>query len=232
MTEYTQNHPRRYVRDMAVEDRPLSRLELAGATALSTAELLASLLQTHDALDLALELLNTFGSLAGVARATKAELCQVRGVGEGNYGRIKAALELGRRWCSSSQGDRPRVSTPADAANLLMSEMSFLEREELRVILLSTRNDVLAVRTIYAGSVNSVSIRVAEVLRPAVRENAPAIIVVHNHPSGDPSPSPEDIRVTRQLTQAGKTLDIDVLDHVIIGRQRYASLKERGLGFD
>ena len=109
--------------------------------------------------------------------------------------------------------------------------MSLLEQEHLRVLLLDTRNQVLAMPTIYIGSLNTSVVRVGELFRSAIKENAAAIIVAHNHPSGDPSPSSEDVRVTRQLVEAGQLLDIDVLDHVIIGRQRYVSLKERGLGF-
>lgn len=124
------------------------------------------------------------------------------------------------------------MSSPGDAANLLMSEMMFLEQEHLRLILLDTRNRVLSMPTLYVGSLNSSVVRVGELFRAAIRENAAALIVAHNHPSGDPSPSPEDVNVTRQLVRAGKLLDIDVLDHIVIGQQRFVSLKERGLGFD
>jgi DNA repair protein RadC len=113
-----------------------------------------------------------------------------------------------------------------------MSEMMFLEQEELRVVILDTRNRVLSTPTIYRGSLNTSVIRVGELFRAAIRSNAAAVIIAHNHPSGDPAPSPEDINVTRQLVKAGKLLDIDVLDHIVIGRQKFVSLKERGLGFD
>jgi DNA repair protein RadC len=112
-----------------------------------------------------------------------------------------------------------------------MLEMGFLEKEELRAVLLDTKNFVHRIAPVYAGSLNAAVIRVGEVFRDAVRANCAAIIVVHNHPSGDPAPSPEDVRVTEQLVEAGKLLDIAVLDHVIIGRNRFVSLKERGLGF-
>ena len=116
--------------------------------------------------------------------------------------------------------------------NLLMTEMSLLEQEHLRLVLLDTRNHVLATPTIYVGSLNTSVVRVGELFRAAIKENAAALIVVHNHPSGDPSPAPEDVRVTGQIVSAGKLLDVDVLDHIIIGRQRFVSLKERGLGFE
>lgn len=224
------------IRDMAVGDRPRERLVQVGPTAVSTAELLAILLRTgvpgENVVRLAERLLIQFKDLPGLARASIPELMTVHGVGEAKAVEIKAALEIGRRLLASAPQEKPRVSSPADAANLLMSEMMFLEKEHLKLVLLDTRNNVLGTPTIYVGSLNTSVIRVAELFRAAIKENAAAFIVAHNHPSGDPSPSPEDIRVTRQLAQAGKLLDIEVLDHVIIGHQRYVSLKERGLGFD
>jgi DNA repair protein RadC len=222
---------RRYVRDMPAEERPLTRLQAHGTAALSTTEILASVLQTHDALDLATDMINIFGSLAAMARATMPELCQFDGVGESQAVRIKAALELGRRMMSEQKGERTCVSSPGDAANFLMSEMMNLEQEHLRLILLDTRNRILGTPTIYIGSLNTSVVRIGELFRAAIRENAAAIIVIHNHPSGDPTPSPEDIRVTRKLVEAGKLMDVEVLDHIVIGHQRYVSLKERGLEF-
>ncbi|MBE7528697.1 MAG: DNA repair protein RadC [Chloroflexi bacterium] len=224
------------IRDMAAGERPRERLVQVGPTAVSTAELLAILLRTgvpgENVVRLAERLLIQFKDLPGLARASIPELMTVHGVGEAKAVEIKAALEIGRRLLASAPQEKPRVTTPADAANLLMSEMMFLEKEHLKLVLLDTRNNVLGTPTIYVGSLNTSVIRVAELFRAAIRENAAAFIVAHNHPSGDPSPSPEDIRVTRQLAQAGKLLDIEVLDHVIIGHQRYVSLKERGLGFE
>lgn len=156
----------------------------------------------------------------------------VKGIGPVKAIEIKAALEIGRRLAANTPEERPRVASPGDAANLLMSEMMFLEQEHLRLILLDTRNRVLSTPTIYVGSLNSSVVRVGELFRAAIKENAAAFIVAHNHPSGDPSPSPEDINVTRQIVSAGKLLDIQLLDHIVIGYQRYVSLKERGLGFD
>ncbi len=224
------------IRDLAQGDRPRERLIMVGPQAVSTAELLAIILRTglrgENVLRLAERLLSEFGSLPGLARASVKELMRVNGVGEVKAIEIKAALELGRRLIANSPQERPRVSTPVDAANLLMSEMMFLEQEHLRTILLDTRNRVLQVPTVYIGSLNTSVVRIGELFRAAIRENAAAMIVAHNHPSGDPAPSPEDIEVTRQLVEAGKLLNIDVLDHIVIGRQRYVSLKERGLGFD
>lgn len=231
MTNYKQRENRRYVRDMAAADQPMNRLQQYGGGALSTAELIANILQTHDALDLAIDMMATFGDLPSLARATISQLCQFKGVGEGQAVRLKAALELGRRLMAPSTKDLPFVTSPADAANLLMAEMQHLEQEQLRVILLNTRNMVLGIRLIYIGNVNSSIVRAAEIFKPAIVENAPAIIVAHNHPSGDVSPSPEDVSVTRNLIKAGDALGITLLDHVIIGAGRFVSLKERGLGF-
>ena len=128
--------------------------------------------------------------------------------------------------------DAPRVSIPSDAANLVMWDMVYLEQEHLRIIMLDTRNRVIGMPTVYIGSLNTSVVRLAEVFKPAIKANAAAIIVVHNHPSGDPSPSPEDVKVTRELVSAGKLLDISVLDHLIVGNNRYTSLKERNLGFE
>jgi DNA repair protein RadC len=159
-------------------------------------------------------------------------LTEVKGIGPAKAVEIKAALEIGRRLMTEAPEERPRVTSPGDAANLLMSEMMFLEQEHLRLILLDTRNRVISTPTVYVGSLNTSVVRIGELFRAAIKDNAAAFIVAHNHPSGDPSPSPEDVTVTRQIVQSGKLLDIELLDHVIIGRQRYVSLKERGLGFD
>ncbi|MEW5988661.1 MAG: DNA repair protein RadC [Chloroflexota bacterium] len=224
------------MRDMPAGDRPRERLAQVGARAMSTAELLAIGLRTgvngENVLRLAERLLAQFQGLSGLARATIAELTAVKGIGQAKAIEIKAALELGRRLMASTPEERPRVTSPAEAANLLMSEMALLEQEHLRLVLLDTRNNVLGTPTLYVGSLNTSVVRIGEIFREAIRVNAAALIVAHNHPSGDPAPSPEDVNVTRQIVKAGRLLDVDVLDHLVIGRQRYVSLKERGLGFE
>ena len=235
----TDRQPVRYVpmiRDMAMHDRPRERLIQVGAEVLSTAELLAIILRTggggESALRLAERLLIEYGHLPGLARATMTELMSTRYVGDAKAAEIKAALEIGRRLIASAPEERRRVASPDDAFHLLKTEMMFLDQEQLRLILLDTRNQVLRTPTLYVGSLNTTVIRVGELFRAAIRENAAAFIVAHNHPSGDPAPSPEDIAITRQIVQAGKLLDVDVLDHIIIGHNRFVSLKQRGLGFD
>ncbi len=224
------------LRDLPPADRPRDRLLHHGAQALATVELLAITLRSgpggEHVLRLAERVLAQFHGLTGLARASITELTGVRGIGRVKAVEIKAALELGRRLTASSLADRPRISSPADAAELLLSEMALLEQEHLRVVLLDTRNRVLRAPTIYIGSLNVSVVRVGELFRAAIRDNAAALILAHNHPSGDPNPSPEDVRVTRQVVAAGRLLDIQVLDHLIIGRGNFVSLKERGLGFD
>ena len=224
------------IRDLALEDRPRERLATVGEKSLSTAELLAIILRVgrggESAVRLSERLLVRFNGLSGLERTSVGELTTISGIGPAKAVQIRAALELGRRMVVSTPESRPKVTSPQDAANLLMSEMMFLEQEHLRLILLNTRNEVLRTPTIYVGSLNTSVIRIGEIFRAAIRENAAALIVAHNHPSGDLAPSPEDIRVTRQMVSAGKLVDIEVLDHVIIGRQKFVSLKERRLGFD
>ena len=212
-----------------LRETPKSRVLERGAQAASNLELLGALLGDPD---LALRLLAEFPTLRDLVNATTAELQGVARVGPTRAAQIKAALELGRRLATETDTARPQVRCPADAANLLMAEMQHLEQEELRVMLLDTRNRVVGIETIYKGSVNTSMVRVAEVLRPAVRANCPAIIVAHNHLSGDCSPSPEDVAVTKEIIAAGALLDVEALDHIVVGRQAFTSLKERGLGFD
>ena len=224
--------PRRLIKEMLAADQPLNRLKQLSPQALSTAEILALILGTKDALDLAQELLQWAGSLMELARKSEAELRAFKGIGPTHVARIKASLEFGKRLIAEPNEERKRITSPTDAANHFMPLMQGLEQEHLMVLTLNTRNGILGTHTIYKGSLNSSIVRIAEVFKYAMRDNAAAIIIAHNHPSGDPSPSPEDIKVTRQLVQAGKLMDIDVLDHVVVGHQQYISLKERGLGFN
>jgi DNA repair protein RadC len=160
-------------------------------------------------------------------------LCSQRGIGAAKAAQIKAAIELGRRLALEAPEERPTVNSPTDAAALVAYEMSALEQEQLRIILLNTRNQVMDIVEVYKGSVNTSQVHIGELFKAAIRRNAAALIVVHNHPSGDPTPSPDDVAVTRSIIQAGKLLDVDVLDHMVIGQGqgRWVSMKERGLGF-
>ena len=165
-------------------------------------------------------MLSHFRGLPGLARASFGELCSLKGISEAKACQMMAALELGRRLVSLHPEDKPVITSPGDVVNLLAAEMSFLDQEHLRVVLLDTKNQVIGINEIYVGNVNS------SVVRPAV-----GVIVVHNHPSGDTAPSPEDVAITRELREAGELLGIELLDHIILGGQRHLSLKEQGSGF-
>jgi len=223
------------ISDLRESDRPRERIASLGPQALTNAELLAILLRVgvrgENAVEVGQRLLNKFGGLSGLHRAHFSEINKQHGLGDAKAAQIKAAIELGRRLTLESPEERPSINSPADAASLLSYEMSALEQEHLRIILLDRRNRVMEIVEVYKGSVNSSQVRIGELFKEAVRKNSSAIIVVHNHPSGDPTPSPDDVAVTRAIIQAGKLLDIDVLDHLVIGEGKWTSLKEKGLGF-
>jgi len=223
------------VKEMDANERPRERLKNLGASALKSEELVAILLRTgtrgENVLHLAERMLREHGGLVGLSRLPLSEMKRVRGIGEVKAIELQAVFELGRRVSASSPEEKPVIKSPADAANLL-AEMSTLEQEIMRTILLDTKNRVIAMPTVYRGSLHTTVIRVTELFREAVRQNCAALIIAHNHPSGDPTPSPEDVAVTREIVNAGKLLDIDVLDHLVIGAgTKFVSLKERGLGF-
>lgn len=224
------------IRDLPHGERPRERLQQYGPKSLSNTELIAILLRTglkgENVLSLSSRLLVRFKGLSGLGRSTFAELCSERGVSEAKACQLLAALELGRRFVSLDPQERATIHSPQDVANLVAAEMAALEQEHLKVLLLNTKNEVTSIQEIYVGNVNSSVVRASEVFRPAVRDNVPSIIVVHNHPSGDPTPSREDVTITGLLVSAGQLLGIELLDHVVIGGgNRYVSLNEKGLGF-
>ena len=232
------NHPEGNfytIKDLDEEERPRERLARLGPQSLTTAELLAILLRVgmvgESAVQVGQRLLQTFGGISGLHRASLDELRNQKGVKLAKAAQIKAAIELGRRLVLEAPEERPAIHSPAEAAELVQYEMCALEQEELRVLLLDTRNRLQHIETVYRGSVNSSQVRVAEIFKAAIRRNATNLIVIHNHPSGDPTPSPDDIAITRTLLQAGELLDVKLLDHIIVGSGRFVSMKERGLGF-
>jgi DNA repair protein RadC len=234
-TAMERTSPTYRIMDLDEIDRPRERLAKQGARVLSNPELLAILLRVgirgENAVQVGQRLLTSFGGLSGLQRATFEELCAQPGVGVAKAAQIKAAIELGFRLSNLEVADRPTVHSPADAAALVKYEMSALEQEELWVMLLDTRNRLLKTDQLYRGSLNSSMVRVGEVFKAAVRSSAASVLVLHNHPSGDPTPSPEDVILTRAIVDAGRLLDIDVLDHLVIAGGKFISLKERGLGF-
>lgn len=224
------------IMDLESTDRPRERLAEAGAKALSEAELIAILLRVglpgENAVQLAQRLLLTFGGLRGLLQASFIDFTAVHGLGPAKSAQLTAAIELGRRISRESVREKPGIHSPRDAADLLMYELSGLDHEELWVLLLDTRNCLIHDFALYKGSLNASTVRVGELFKAAIQRNAAAIILAHNHPSGDPNPSPEDATLTRAAVQAGKLLDVSVLDHIVIGAGRFVSMKERGLGFD
>lgn len=226
--------PRLSIHDLPDDERPRERLLTRGAGALSSAELLAILLRTGTAqenvLRLAERLLSQFGGLHGLASASAAELEQIRGLGSAKVAQILATMELGKRLASRPSNERPVIASSADAARLVF-DMADLPQEHIRVILLDNSRRVIATPTIYIGTINTSVLRVSEVFREAITRNSVALVIAHNHPSGDPNPSPEDVEVTRSLYAAGKLLDIAVLDHIIIAGGEWRSLRDLGLVF-
>lgn len=234
----------RTIKEWPTDERPRERLQQLGPGALSTRELLAIVLETgvpgtgtrpaRSAVELAAEVLDAFRdaegrpSLRRLAQASLAELQRLPGVGPAKATKLVAALELGRRLAQEAFGPRWRIRSPRDVFEYLHLRMRDLVQEEFHVLLLTTQHEVLRDVVVARGVLDGALVHPREVFRPAIADAAAAVVLAHNHPSGDPTPSPEDRAVTRQLVAAGRLVDIDVLDHVVIGDGRYVSFRERG----
>ena len=214
---------------LPIHEQPAFRVA-RDSDACNLAELLAVIVGGSGQIETAERLLVRFGSLRQIAQAHADEIARVPGVGSQTALRLKASLALGRKLLQPEDA-RPVVHSPADAAQILMPVLAHREQEYLLVMLLDTRNHMLDLVEVYHGSLNSSTVRVGELFKPALQRNAAALLVAHNHPSTDPTPSPEDVSVTRVIVQAGKLLDVEVLDHLVIGLSRWVSLKEKGMGF-
>jgi DNA repair protein RadC len=220
------------IRDFPINDRPRERLEQLGESALTNAELLAILLRVgiegSNAIELAQKLLNRFDGLRGLHAAGFEELCEIKGIGRAKAAQIKAAIELGYRL--GQEKDRPGIfmSKPEDVHEYLAHKLIGKTQEELWVLALNTRNRLIDEQQLYIGTVNHSSVRLAEIFEFPLRKRASAIILVHNHPSGEPQPSEEDLRFTEELVKAGRLLDIAVLDHIVIARGGYSSIRRSG----
>ena len=223
------------VAELPENERPRERLQRLGSGALTTAELLAIVLRTgsvrEDVLAVAGRLLAEHGGLRGLATADLPTLVEIHGLGPAKASTIAALFELGRRAALEGELLRPRVHGPEDIARLLQPEMELLQQEEVRLLVFDTKHHVLAQSTLYRGSINSSPARVAEVFREAVRRNAFAIALAHNHPSGDPAPSSADVAFTEAVVNAGQLLDVKLLDHLVFGHGRYVSMRQQKLGF-
>jgi DNA repair protein RadC len=218
---------------LPLSERPQARILRDGPAVCSTLELLQVIIGGPKAERAARSLLDGCQDLRGIARHSVHELAgMAHGLGQGKAAQLKASFELGRRLFAVTETPRPQIKTPADAAQLFIALLSLLDQEEVHTMQLDTRNRVISITLLYRGSLNAASMRVAEVFREAVRVNAAAIVIAHNHPSQDPTPSAEDIQTTKTLVSASKLLDIQLLDHIIVGGARYVSMKERGLGFE
>ncbi len=221
------------IKELPEDLRPRERMLEAGPQALSNAELLAILLRTgtkeESALQMAHRILSIEGGLRFLGDVPLKELQSIKGIGLAKASQIKAAVELGLRIVSLKGEMRPIIKSPADVANFVMNDMRFLDREHFQVICLNTKNHITDRETVSIGGLASSLVHPREVFKNPIKKSAAAIILIHNHPSGDPTPSSEDLEVTRRLVEAGRILGIDVLDHVVIGDNRYCSLKEKGV---
>ncbi|WP_318245332.1 RadC family protein [Paenibacillus gallinarum] len=220
------------LRDIPQEQRPRERMLHHGAGALSHAELLAILLRTgtrqESAIHVAQRILSEAGSLRSLVDLTIEELVQIKGVGPAKAVQLKAGIELGQRLSQSRLPSSPTIRSPRDAADLLMEQLRYLQKEHFVCLFLNTKNHVIAQETLSMGSLNAAIVHPREVFRAAIKCSSASLICAHNHPSGDPTPSPEDIKLTKRLLEAGEIVGIEVLDHVVIGDGKFVSLKEQG----
>lgn len=223
------------VREWPLAERPRERLRDLGPAHLSTAELLAIILRTgtreRSVVALAQGLLDKYGGASGLAQAGFRQITRFPGVGEAKAAQLKAALELGRRASADTQADRPVIRSATDAKHYLLSDFVDEEQEKFLVVLLDTKHHVVGKEVLYRGTLNQTVIRSAEVFREAVRANCASVLVAHNHPSGDPTPSADDVATTARLEKAGDLLEITLVDHIIMTRDTALSLREKGLGF-
>ena len=220
------------MREVHEADRPRERFLRQGPESLSNQELLAILLRTgtknESVLTLANRILVQFEKLHALKHATVEEMIEIKGVGEAKAIQILAAIELGKRLAQKELDNKYTIRSPEDAANYLIPELAPLQQEHFVALYLNVKNQILHKQTIFVGSLNASIVHPREIFRVAIRRSAAAIIVAHNHPSGNPSPSPEDIDVTKRLIEAGHILGVDLLDHLIIGDHQFISLKEKG----
>ena len=223
------------IKDLPEDERPRERLFKYGPQALKTSELLAILIRVGNleetAVQVAEKLLRKYdGNLRRMAGETEKQLSDgIKGLGESKAAQIMAAFELGKRLSAFTGNERPQISSPGDVARIFMPRLRYLNTETFHVLSLDAKNYVTKQRRIFEGSLDISIVHPREIFKFALEESAAAIIIVHNHPSGDPTPSKDDVKITKQLMEAGKILDIPVLDHIIIGDGRYVSLREQGI---
>jgi DNA repair protein RadC len=221
------------IKDWPEHERPRERLIKYGADKLQDAELLAIILRVggieDTAIDLARILLNKFGSFRGLDGKSVSELCEVNGIGPAKAAQIKAAMEMGKRMASEQIKIKERIESYKDVYKLVGPYMRDLHREEFKIILLTSRNNLILERTLFEGSLTESIVNAREIVKEALNNTAASIVFVHNHPSGDPTPSTEDKNITQRLVNACKLVGVNPLDHVIIGKDDYYSFSENGL---
>jgi DNA repair protein RadC len=221
------------MKELPKEIRPRERLFEQGAAGLSDVELIAIIIRTgtkdETSLQLSQRLLQEFGSLGKISYASLEELSRFHGIGRAKAAQLIACIELGRRLSKAAVGARVSINRPEQLADILMLEMRYLDREHFKAVVLNTKNQILKIVDISIGSLNSSIVHPRELFKVVLKHSGAALIVAHNHPSGDPEPSSEDIRLTKRLNEAGKILGIDLLDHLILGDGKFVSLKERGI---
>ncbi|OAB38963.1 hypothetical protein PMSD_03225 [Paenibacillus macquariensis subsp. defensor] len=220
------------LRDLPHEERPRERMIHYGAEALSHAELLAILLRTgsrqESAIHLAERIMNKAGSIRNLVDLSIDELTQIKGIGNAKAVQLKAGIELGQRLARARMSDTVTIRSPRDAFDVLSEQLRYLQKEHFVCLFLNTKNHIIAQETLSMGSLNASIVHPREVFRAAIKCSSASIVCAHNHPSGDPTPSPEDIALTSRLVEAGQIIGIDVLDHIIIGDGDFVSLKEQG----
>lgn len=219
------------IKDLPPDERPREKISKYGVKALSNSELLAVIIRTGNRSQTAIEmsqgLLSIHGKgLISLADMTFEELTSIKGVGGCKAAQIMASIELGKRLAASSKNNKIKITSPLDASNLLMEEMRYLKKELFKILLLDTKNNIISIEDISMGTLNSSIVHPREVFSVAIRRSSASIILAHNHPSGDPTPSKEDISITNRLIESGEIVGIKVLDHIIIGDGKFISLKE------
>lgn len=221
------------ITDLPCNERPRERIIRYGAAGLSNSELLAVVLRcgtkSENIINLCNRLLKETGGLNGLFDLSSEEFMKIRGIGAAKAAQLLSIAELTKRFKSFKSGDEIKIKSPGDAADILMEEMRYLKEEHLKVILLNTKNIVISIKDVSIGSLNSSIVHPREVFIEAIKKSSASILICHNHPSGDPTPSNEDIGITRRLKECSKILGIVMLDHLIIGNGTYISLKEKGI---
>lgn len=222
------------IKDIPENERPKEKLLTYGAEVLSNSELLAIILRTgtvgENVLELSNRLLSELEGLDGILNATFDDITSIRGIKDAKASQLLALAELFRRFRTlKAMRKDVKITSPKELANLLMGEMNDLNQEVLKVVLLNTKNIVIGTRDVFKGSLNTSIVHPREIFKQAINKNSASIIICHNHPSGDPTPSQEDINITLRIKECGNIIGIQLLDHIIIGKNKFISLKEKGL---